>query len=322
VGAGSKTVLRFIRGTIDPDQMLFDIANIYRPNITDNSNRFAVYRRSGRSSKDIMTSGQNMAKAPKDDNDVVAGRLVGWEKCDIGEDTSVKDPVGRLSLTPKVEAVVNRIRRWYKAKDWYLERRIPWRMGCLFYGIPGTGKSSLVKALAQELNIPIYVIDISTMDNQEFHVAYREALVSAPCIILIEDIDAVFNGRENVAAEKGKGLTFDCLLNTVSGVEATDGALLVVTTNNVERIDSGLGAPINGNARSTRPGRIDCAVELPPLDEAGRIKMADRILAGCSFGLAALAVSEGKNDTGAQFEDRCATMALDDFWREHGQNQA
>jgi len=163
------------------------------------------------------------------------------------------------------------------------------------------------------MDLPIYLLDISTMDNEEFHRAYQTALSQTPAIVLIEDIDAVFNKRENIVAEKGKGLTFDCLLNIISGVESSDGLLLVVTTNHIDQVDPALGVPEPGSM-STRPGRIDRAVEMPVLDEAGREKLARRIMAGCDKSWVEYLVQQGKDDTGAQYEDRCATAALNLYW--------
>jgi hypothetical protein len=319
-GPNSKVIIRALRGTINPDQLIFDIGEATDPvHVLDSQireSRFEVYRMSGRSHKEINSAGgpgAPTASKRTHDSLQVGARLIGWKKSDIGEDSSRKNPVDRLSLTSEVQDAVNRIRRWFKAKEWYLERQIAWRLGCLFYGVPGTGKTSLAKAIAQELGIPVYSMDISTMDNTEFHEKYRTALSNSPCMVLIEDIDAVFQGRDNVASEKGKGLSFDCLLNVISGVENSDGVLLVVTTNNLRHIDPALGVPQPGST-SSRPGRIDCAVELPILDQDGRFKLAKRVFEGCHESWVYYMARRGHNDTGAQFEDRCATAALTLFW--------
>jgi ATP-dependent 26S proteasome regulatory subunit len=246
---------------------------------------------------------------------------VGWGVNEIGERVPLTAPLGRLALTEDVQDAVSAIERWFKSKDWYAERQIPWRFGLGLHGVPGTGKSSLVKALAQHLRIPIYLLDISTMDNEEFHNAYQTALANTPAVVLIEDIDAVFKGRENIAAEKGKGLTFDCLLNVISGVESSDGLLLVITTNHIEDVDDALGVP-KGDSLSSRPGRIDRMVEMPLLNLDGRRRLATRILAGCHPSWVDYMVSDGGFETGAQFEDRCATLALNLFWSKDPQRPA
>ena len=336
-----RVVIRYIRFMFDASELIPEILNTAMTEIPEEgtsktSNRFRVIRLAGMSGKDVMGLGMDKRSASgqakgedtppitsnsANDDDALSGSLVGWRPEDIGETQTNVNPLDRLALSPEVEDVVEEIKRWYASKDWYLERQIPWRRGILMYGIPGTGKSSLVKALAQHMGIPIYLFDISTMDNQEFHSNYQRAMGDTPAIALIEDIDAVFHGRENVVTEKGQGLTYDCLLNTISGVESSDGLLLVVTTNNLEHVDTALGIPQPG-LLSSRPGRIDRAIEMRTLDKVGRTKLATRIMGGCHSSWIAYLVAKGENDTGAQFEDRCTTAALNLFWSEDPQQPA
>lgn len=321
-GASERVVLRYVRGMFDADQLVLDMANRGQSVSAENAqmDRFRVYRLAGRSGKarELRNEGVGSKSEPPSavtENGADYGRLVGWGADEVGEVVPRTNPIDRLSLTPTVERSVAEIRRWFESKDWYADRQIPWRFGLGLRGPPGTGKSSLVKAIGQTLKIPIFLMDIATMDNQEFHEGYQRALSSAPCIVLIEDIDAVFHGRTNVVAEKGQGLTFDCLLNTISGVESSDGVLLIVTTNNPEHVDPALGVPQPGSM-STRPGRIDRAVEMPVLTAEGRRKLARRILSGCHESWVEHLVEAGDFDTGAQFEDRCATAALNLYWSE------
>lgn len=319
-GNPERVVLRFIRGTLDLDAFLLDVVDSQKPKTRTGNGRFQVIRVYGESNRrrdqndrKDRGSSSNAPALSKSDEVGNIGRLLKWNWDDIGESVPDFDPVNRLALTDDVLEVVEHIKRWFRSKDWYGVRNIPWRLGCLFHGPPGTGKSSLAKAIAQTLNIPIYVFDLGSMNNDDFHGLYSEGLLrNTPAMLLIEDIDAVFEGRENVVAEKGHGLTFDCLLNTISGVENSDGVLLVVTTNNLNKVDPALGVPQNGT--STRPGRVDKAIELRALTKAGRIKLAQRILEGCDSSWIDYLVRQGENDTGAQFEDRCATAALELYW--------
>ena len=123
---------------------------------------------------------------------------------------------------------------------------------------------------------------------------------------LFEDFDTVFHGRENVygkptladqiagampnaaqngntasALEVGK-LSFGCLLNCIDGVDKGGGIFLVITTNHVEKLDPALGQPRknpDGSVEfiSTRPGRIDKAIELGYMEREDKKRLARRI---------------------------------------------
>ena len=150
----------------------------------------------------------------------------------------------------RIGKVLNDMRWFYGASDWYAERGVPWRRGYLFYGPPGTGKSSLIRALASELSLDIASLDIgrTTLTDDDL----REAMMCAPkgSLIAIEDVDAVFTQREG--GEKRSSVSFSGLLNAIDGVAAQEGRALVMTTNHKERLDPAL----------IRPGRADVHAEL------------------------------------------------------------
>ena len=124
---------------------------------------------------------------------------------------------------------------------------------------------------------------------------------------LIEDVDAVFDGRKTIVGH----LTFDCLLNCLDGVERSDGLLTFVTSNDPAKLDAALGGPAG---KSARPGRIDEIVRLGPMSEAGRRHVADRVLRDFPAGVSEDIVDAGNGDTGAQFERRCVEAATAAKW--------
>ena len=164
--------------------------------------------------------------------------------------------------------------------------------------------------------MPIYVFNLAEMSNHDLLRAWTEMQQSVPCLALIEDIDNVFHGRENVARKNGlfglsslmqapkkeddgkpspisTPLTFDCLLNCLDGVERSDGIFTIITTNDISKIDPALGQPRkapDGTTEfiSTRPGRIDKAVALTYRESADKKRMARRILAGYAEELEAM----------------------------------
>ena len=141
--------------------------------------------------------------------------------------------------------------------------------GCLLVGPPGTGKTLLARAIAGEANVPFFTI--SGSDFVEMFVGvgasrvrdmFEQAKRNAPCIVFIDEIDAV--GRH-----RGTGLggghdereqTLNQLLVEMDGFEANEGVILIAATNRPDVLDPAL----------LRPGRFDRQVVVPNPDILGR----------------------------------------------------
>lgn len=189
----------------------------------------------------------------------------GFEDVGISDTTFVD--VDQLELGDDIRDFISLAEKWIDSRAYYMERRIPWKLGAIFHGAPGTGKTSLVRALASKLNIPICVFDLQTMDNRELRSFWDEARGMTPAIILLEDIDCVFSRREPV--NEGIGVTFDALLQCLSGADEPSGIIFIVTTNNRDAVDPAL----------TRPGRADHDLYFDYLKRDGAKHIAQRILA-------------------------------------------
>jgi SpoVK/Ycf46/Vps4 family AAA+-type ATPase len=238
---------------------------------------------------------------------------------DIGLETHGRAAFSHLAFPAEIATYIEEALRWKNSKAWFNDRRIPWRRGWLLTGVAGNGKSAFARALAEYLDIPIHIFDLATMDNIEFSGAWGKAIVDSPCIVLFEDLDGVFDGRKNIACgDEGDGLTFDCLLNTISGVDNSDGIILIITTNDLTKIDKAIGCERTdadvGETMSTRPGRIDRVLFFNNPDAECRVRIASRILSDWPDQIEAI-VSAGKNDTGAQFQERCSSLAMKLFWQ-------
>jgi hypothetical protein len=230
---------------------------------------------------------------------------IGWRVEDFGAPRG-RDPLAPLALTADQRRVVDEARFWAASAKWYADRGIPWRRGYLLYGSPGTGKTSFARALAEDIDLPVYLFDLASMTNTDLVKGWDRVLASTPCMVLLEDIDCVFDGRRNVA--HADGLTFDCLLNCLDGVDRAEGVMLAITTNHLDKVDVALGRPVNADEGCSRPGRIDRALEFLPLDESGRFKVALRIVADPAT--AEALVRAGAHETVAQFQERCFRVAL------------
>src|SRR6185369_13690696 len=148
--------------------------------------------------------------------------------------------------------------------------RIP--RGVLLVGPPGTGKTLLAKAIAGEAKVPFF--SISGSDFVEMFVGvgaarvrdmFEQAKKSAPCIIFVDEIDAV--GRHRGAGLGGgndeREQTLNQLLVEMDGFEANEGVILIAATNRPDVLDPAL----------LRPGRFDRQVVVPNPDVAGRTKI-------------------------------------------------
>lgn len=153
----------------------------------------------------------------------------------------------QIFITDKIKLIKD-LEKFKENREKYKKLRIPFKRGYLFYGAPGNGKSSLAYAIADYLKYDIYSIDMSTMLNSDFLTTYNK--VPDKSVIVIEDIDTVYNGRDNVSSD-GK-VNFSTFINALSGVGVREEIITVITTNNIAAIDPAL----------MREGRCDFKFEI------------------------------------------------------------
>lgn len=131
---------------------------------------------------------------------------------------------------------------------------MPYRRGYLLYGPPGTGKTSFTQAIAGALKLNICYLNLSgdTLCDDGLNRALNDA--PANSIILLEDIDGIFAGREDVSKGRRhrRRVTFSGLLNALDGVRSQEGRILFMTTNHREKLDPAL----------LREGRCDMQIML------------------------------------------------------------
>ncbi|KAH6645644.1 putative mitochondrial chaperone bcs1 [Truncatella angustata] len=136
-----------------------------------------------------------------------------------------------------------------ETQKWYSARAIPYRRGYLLYGPPGTGKSSLSLSIAGHFGLDIYVLSISSVDDETLKTLFAQ--LPQHCVVLLEDVDAT--GASNCRGVKAhnaatpKAVTLSGLLNALDGVASQVGRVLIMTTNHIEKLDEAL----------IRPGRVD-----------------------------------------------------------------
>lgn len=318
LGNGAGGELTVIRGTIDPEKLLKDALDSFNNSKRsgDGGKRYRVVRVSG-TAGDAAGFNQRGGDSRGDlavfaENTTISmmARYLGWTRDEIGAPLP-DNPMGALMLPPELEDARTEFRRWLQSEEWFKTRRVPWRRGWLLTSDPGCGKSSFLRALAQESDIPVFSFDLATLTNKELDARWRDMQESVPCIALFEDIDAVFHGRQNILC-KERGVTFDCLLNLMSGVESADGVFVTVTTNDISKLDPALGIEFEEGV-SSRPGRLDRVVVVPRMAEEARRRLAGSILRDCTEHVEDLVLrSEGY--TAAQTTEICVSVAQKHFW--------
>lgn len=181
-----------------------------------------------------------------------------------------KDVAGIDEEKEELEEVVEFLKNPKKFTD--MGARIP--KGVLLVGQPGTGKTLLAKAVAGEAGVPFFFI--SGSDFVEMYVGvgasrvrdlFQEAKRNAPCIIFIDEIDAV--GRQRGAGIGGghdeREQTLNQMLVEMDGFSANEGVIVLAATNRSDVLDKAL----------LRPGRFDRQIVVPPPD----VKAREQILA-------------------------------------------
>lgn len=175
--------------------------------------------------------------------------------------------IEKLILPEKIkrELLIN-IDNFVKKEQWYIDNQIPYQLGILLYGPPGTGKTTIIKCLAGYLKRPVVLTN--GVCSLEF-----SCKTSKNSIIVAEEIDTFgIDKRElesNSDVEKSKnnltddfikefrGAALGSLLTAIDGVIGNHGRILIMTTNDINKIDPAL----------MRPGRVDLKICVDYLNE-------------------------------------------------------
>lgn len=147
------------------------------------------------------------------------------------------------------QRIVGDMARFLDEEETYNRLAIPWHRGYMLHGPPGTGKTSLVKALSNEFHLDLWYVSLSDLTAESSLMSLLSE-VGPKSMLLLEDIDTVEISHERETAQ-GK-ISMSSLLNALDGVATPHGLITVMTTNHFDRLDPAL----------VRAGRMDVIEEL------------------------------------------------------------
>jgi cell division protease FtsH len=214
---------------------------------------YVLFRRMGRGGGNILSIGKSKAH-------MIAGEMTGIKFDDVGG-------------MDEVEVELKEIIEFLKSPEPFtrLGARLP--KGVLLVGPPGTGKTLLAQATAGEAEVPFF--SLSGSDFVEMFVGvgaarvrdlFEQAKVKAPCLVFIDEIDAIGQSRATIGAlqtNDEREQTLNQLLSEMDGFEPNQGVVIMGATNRPEVLDRAL----------LRPGRFDRQIQVTLPTEAGRLQI-------------------------------------------------
>ena len=228
----------------------------------------------GPNSLNVLNKIKNFVSSADNKNDgtitlyEISGESDGW--------TSIKSFVEKrgfdtLFFNDNIhQEIRDHIDNWEKCTDTFKERGLTHKTGILVYGKAGTGKSTLARALASELNYNLISIDTSTFDNINL-IELTNAINNdnMKAIIFIDEIDAIFKSRDDDDATDDQKVRVTKLLSFLDGVNSPNNCIFLATTNYYNKLDAAI----------KRKGRFDKLIELTDINKETAFRMCK------SFGL-------------------------------------
>ena len=207
------------------------------------------------------------------------------------------------------DRLIRDIEKFRKSRQRYRQLGVPYHRGYLLHGPPGTGKTSLVSAMAARVQMHIYAINLSSFNDRSLMSAMND--VPPNSVILFEDIDCMKSGKARLTAGDAAGnagvsnsqdkkeaivdlgVTLSGLLNVLDGFSAPENVLFVMTSNVIENLDAAL----------LRPGRIDYKLYLGKASDRQKVELYRRFFPESSEAAAREFVeASGAAETMAEFQ--------------------
>ena len=174
-------------------------------------------------------------------------------KCDI----KISDVVGQENAKSKVKIIMKYLNDPESFGSWAPKN-------ILFYGVPGTGKTMLVKALANELEASLYLIKATSLIGEhvgdassKIHDLFKRASENAPSIIFIDEIDAIALHRSFQSLRGDVSEIVNALLTEMDGINENESVITICATNNILSLDLAVRSRFEEEIEFELPGDDD-----------------------------------------------------------------
>jgi AAA+ superfamily predicted ATPase len=164
-----------------------------------------------------------------DGEDIPYTKDASWEELFLPED--IKNELKGL------------VENFLSSKDFYLEKKIPWKRGFLLYGKPGNGKTSIIRTIMSEYNFKPVTI-VPGANDEAVREAFSYAEEQSPSLLYFEDLDSLLE----------KSVDISSFLNLMDGISTKNGLLVIATANDVKKLKTNI---------TQRPSRFDRKFEIP-----------------------------------------------------------
>jgi len=180
-------------------------------------------------------------------------QTIEWEVVNVQTSKSLANTVYSKSVDKEL---FQDIQHFMDNEKWYTSRGIPYKRGYVVHGVPGSGKTTISKILANMYDMPVFCLDLTTVKDNTTLITLMTELNNyvhyQKYILLMEDVERSDFFRDRY--ERNSKLTMDCLLNIIDGIVEPHGRIIIMSANNV--------SPLKNVSALMRPGRIDKIIEI------------------------------------------------------------
>lgn len=174
--------------------------------------------------------------------------------------------LSQIMTNPKnIENLTGYLDQWLQANSFFASKGLAFKLGILFFGPPGTGKTTLAQALAAHYRLDMFILSASDFSQGVIDRLKRLEFAS-PKILLIEDIDYIFGKREN-EIDKAQREQSNLLLQFLDGTQSIQNLITIATTNDIDSLDPAI----------IRPGRFDLKVHMDNIKKEQAQKLVDEL---------------------------------------------